>query len=212
MKRASAKGVPPYKVVIDDMIQAKPGIKGIIDGPGSLMSIDPNIQSSVAYELSMREVNWLSDHRMDDMQSDDPVRVQTAIEAYRRRYGMPAQLKEDKEPASTIKPMKKLAESTIYNDEDVVISTDILDRLARDEEVKDICIKRMKQLKMNDEIEGLEHGGAKYKKGYLQLKVFIGNVLEQVISEHRDKLMAETKENFIDMVSNAVEEYEKAHR
>ena len=108
--------------------------------------------------------------------------------------------------------MKKLAESVIYNDEDVVISTDILDRLAEDEEVKDICIKRMKQLKMNDEIEGLEHGGVKYKKGYLQLKVFIGNVLEQVISEHRDKLMAETKENFIDMVSNAVEEYEKAHK
>ena len=108
--------------------------------------------------------------------------------------------------------MKKLAESVIYNDEDVVISTDILDRLAEDEEVKDICIKRMKQLRMNDEIEGLEHGGVKYKKGYLQLKVFIGNVLEQVISEHRDKLMAETKENFIDMVSNAVEEYEKTHR
>ena len=62
------------------------------------------------------------------------------------------------------------------------------------------------------ELKGLEHGGVEYKKGYLQLKVFIGNVLEQVISEHRDKLMAETKENFIDMVSNAVEEYEKAHR
>lgn len=180
------------------------------------MSIDPDIQSSVAYKLSMREVNWLSNHRMDDMQSDDPVRVRTAIDAYRRRYGMPTQLKEDKEQASTIKqeikPMKKLAESVIYNDEDVVICTDILDRLAEDEEVKDICIKRMKQLRMNDEIEGLEHGGVKYKKGYLQLKVFIGNVLEQVISEHRDKLMAETKENFIDMVSNAVEEYEKAHR
>lgn len=43
MKRASAKGISPYKVVIGDMIQAKPGIKGIIDGPGSLMSIDPNI-------------------------------------------------------------------------------------------------------------------------------------------------------------------------
>lgn len=169
MKRASAKGVPPYKIVIDDMIKAKPGIKGIIDGPGSLMSIDPDIQSSVAYELSMREVNWLSDHRMDDMQSDDPVRVRTAIDTYRRRYGMPAQLKENKEPASTIKqeikPMKKLAESVIYNDEDVVISTDILDRLAEDEEVKDICIKRMKQLRMNDEIEGLEHGGVEYKKG-----------------------------------------------
>lgn len=211
MKKASAKGVSPYKVVIGDMIQAKPGIKGIIDGPGSLMSIDPNIQSSVAYELSMREVNWLSDHRMDDMQSDDPVRVRTAIDAYRRRYGMPAQLKEDKEPASTIKqeikPMKKLAESIIYNDEDVVISTDILDRLAEDEEVKDICIKRMKQLRMNDEIEGLEHDGVEYKKGYLQLKVFIGNVLEQVISKHRDELMAETKKDFIDMVSNAIEEY-----
>ena len=48
----------------------------------------------------------------------------------------------------------------------------------------------MKQLRMNDEIEGLEYNGVEYKKGYLQLKVFIGNVLEQVISKNRDELMA----------------------
>lgn len=39
--------------------------------------------------------------------------------------------------------MKKLVESNIYNNE-VVIYTNILDKLAEDEEVKDICIKRMK--------------------------------------------------------------------
>ena len=56
-------------------------------------------------------------------------------------------------------------------------------------------------------LKSLEHGGVEYKKGYLQLKVFIGNVLEQVISKHRDELMAETKKDFIDIVSNAVEKY-----
>lgn len=65
---------------------------------------------------------------------------------------------------------------------------------------------------MNDEIEGLEHGGVGHTKGYLQLKVFVGNILERVISEHSDELMAETKKNFIDIVGNAVEEYEKTHR
>lgn len=88
VKKANAKGIPPYKVVMGDMIQAKPGIKGIIDGPGSLMSIDPNIQSSVAYTLSMREVNWLLKHKADDMDSDDPARVQAAIDACRCHYGM----------------------------------------------------------------------------------------------------------------------------
>ena len=120
MKRASAKGVPPYKIVIDDMIKAKPGIKGIIDGPGSLMSIDPDIQSSVAYELSMREVNWLSDHRMDDMQSDDPVRVRTAIDAYRRRYGMPTQLKEDKGPPPGTDSASRKFERALYHLEQVL--------------------------------------------------------------------------------------------
>ena len=120
MKRASAKGVPPYKVVIDDMIQAKPGIKGIIDGPGSLMSIDPNIQSSVAYKLSMREVNWLSNHRMDDMQSDDPVRVRTAIDACRRRYGVPAQLKEDKGPPPGTDSVSRKFERALYHLEQVL--------------------------------------------------------------------------------------------
>lgn len=46
----------------------------------------------------MSEVQWLSDHRMNDMQSNNPTRVQTAIDACRCHYGMPAQLKEDKKP------------------------------------------------------------------------------------------------------------------
>jgi hypothetical protein len=41
--RSSAAGIAPYRIVIGDMLKAKPGAKGIIDGPGSLMSVDPNI-------------------------------------------------------------------------------------------------------------------------------------------------------------------------
>jgi len=104
MERARAEHVHPYKVVLDDMIRAKPGIKGIIDGPGSLMSIDPDVQSSVAYTLSMREVNWLLQHKADDMQSDDPARVKAAVEACRGRGRGPRRLQEDagKPPVSDL--------------------------------------------------------------------------------------------------------------
>ena len=51
---------------------------------------------------------------MNDMQSNDPTRVRTAIDACRCRYGAPARLKEDKEPPPGTDSASRKFERALY--------------------------------------------------------------------------------------------------